>query len=195
MPNLKQRPLPFVLPGCDHTTVAAAIGAAMPGDVIDIQYTVHTEANITVDRNLTIQGQGQATTFLQAAATQAAAVDGVFVVQAGLTVVFQDLTIQNGNAINGGGSNSTLGGGLRISCDASSNISFNRVTILGNRANFWGGGIYLVGSNGTVSFTDCVIADNVANSIGNKCRRRRNIQCWCIQPDHDPLYHFRKYVR
>ena len=150
--------------GCDHTTVSAAIAAAATtGDVIDIQYTVHNEAAIVVNKNLIIQGQGQTVTFLQAAATQGAAVDGVFEVQNGLTVVFQDMTIQNGNAINGGTSNSTLGGGVRITSNASSNVSFNRVTIFGNRADSNGGGIYISGNGGAVSFTDCIIADNVAN--------------------------------
>src|SRR5690348_5963992 len=47
---------------CAYTTIAAAILAASPGDTISIQDAVHTEANIAVDRNLTIQGQGAVNT-------------------------------------------------------------------------------------------------------------------------------------
>lgn len=153
--------------GCDHTTIADAITAASSGDIIDIQDAIHTEAGIIVDKNLTIQGQGQRTTTVQAAATQATATDGVFVVNVvGLTVTFQDLRIRNGNAISDSGS--TIfndGGGGYIRCDANTNINLNRVTITNNRAdNDDGGGVYISGDDGTVSFTDCVISNNEANT-------------------------------
>jgi hypothetical protein len=48
--------------GCKYTTIAAAIAAAKANDTISILDAVHTESNITVDRNLTIQGKGAAKT-------------------------------------------------------------------------------------------------------------------------------------
>ncbi len=152
--------------GCDHPTIQSAIDAANSGDVIDIQDAVHTEAAITVNKNLTIQGQGQSTTIVQAAPTEATADDGVFFVSSGLTVLFRDLTIQHGNAKSGGDITFADGGGLFISCNLSTDVSCERVTITNNRAEDDGGGVYIVGFSGIVRFTDCVISNNEANTSG-----------------------------
>ncbi|MEM7370046.1 MAG: T9SS type A sorting domain-containing protein [Bacteroidota bacterium] len=151
--------------GCDYTTISAALSAASSGDIIDVQEAIHTEAAIVIAKNITIQGKGQNSTIVQAAATQGIASDGVFEIEAGYTVIFKDFTIKNGNAKAPGGSSSKNdGGGVYIACDASSNISFTRVTITNNRAdNDTGGGVFINGTSGTVSFTDCVISGNEAN--------------------------------
>lgn len=100
-------PLTVCSSGCGYTTIAAAILAASAGDTISITDAVHTEANITVDRNLTIQGQGAANT----------AVDGggsgpVFTINGGVTATIQDLTIRNGSDPSFGGPvNFVVGGG------------------------------------------------------------------------------------
>ena len=147
--------------GCDHTTITAAIAAASAGDIIDIQDATHTEAGITVDKDLTIQGQGQTTTTVQAAATQAAATDRVFTVNTGLVVTFQNFTIQNGNLASGNG------GGVTITSGAATNISFINVIITNNKANAGnGGGVSIGGSTGTVTFTDCVVSNNEVSSQG-----------------------------
>ena len=68
--------------GC-YTTIAAAIAAANPlgGDTISIQDASHNEANITVDRDLTIQGQGATNT-----AVDGTGISGsVFTISAGVT--------------------------------------------------------------------------------------------------------------
>jgi pectin methylesterase-like acyl-CoA thioesterase len=77
--------------GCKYTTIAAAIAAAKAGDTISILDAVHTESNITVDRNLTIQGRGAAKTAVDGAANGT-----VFTVGSGVTAPFQNLTIRNG---------------------------------------------------------------------------------------------------
>ncbi len=51
--------------GCKYTTIAAAIAAARPGSTISILDAVHVQSNITVDRNLTIQGKGAARTAVE----------------------------------------------------------------------------------------------------------------------------------
>ncbi len=159
--------------GCDHTTIQAAINAASSGDVIDIQYAVHTEDSIYIDKNLTIQGQGQTSTIVQAAAMAPAnkfvvgmAEDGVFVVNQGLTVLFQDLTIRHGNVLRGELNFSDGGGGVKITCNRFSDVSFERVSITNNRAQDDGGGVYIDGLKGKVHFTDCVISDNQASTSG-----------------------------
>jgi len=157
--------------GCDHTTITAAIAAATAGDIIDIQDATHTEAGITVDKDLTIQGQGQTTTTVQAAATQAAATDRVFTVNAGLVVTFQNFTIQNGNLASGSG------GGVYIISDASTNVSFINVIVTNSRADagFGGGVSTQVGSAGTITFIDCVISNNNAHAGGGIYNRSATI--------------------
>lgn len=150
--------------GCDHTTIVAAISAASSGDIIDIQDNTHTEQNIEIDKNLTIQGQGQTTTIVQAHAVQADAVDGVFkILDPGLIVTFQNMTIQNGNALGTMSSILDTGGGVHIFCNGSTNVTFENVTITNNKSqDDKGGGVYIRGDAGTVSFTNCVFSNNEA---------------------------------
>jgi hypothetical protein len=58
--------------GCDHTTIAAAVVASASGDIIHVNTTLHTENGITItNKNLTIRGNGIATTTLQGHASRA----------------------------------------------------------------------------------------------------------------------------
>ena len=150
--------------GCDHTTITAAIAAATAGDIIDIQDATHTEDNILIDKDLTIQGQGQTTTTVRAAATQAAADDPVFRIESAITVAFQNLTITNGNANGGGASGLEDGGGVYINNTGSVTVTFTNVTITNNKSTDDGGGVFISGNAGSVSFTDCVISNNEANN-------------------------------
>lgn len=82
--------------GCDHVTIQAAVDAAVAGDVIQVQVEgEHTEANITIDKNLTVAGLGADVTFVQAAATACAVEGRVFSISAG-SVVLEDMAIRNG---------------------------------------------------------------------------------------------------
>ena len=158
--------------GGDFTTVQAAInaGTTMSGDIIRITGgadNIHTEAAITIDKDLTIMGNGQSVTIVQATNSPPSR-DEVFIIDAGFIVSFNDLTIQNGRAANTGGSNNQDGGGVHITCDSDSKITFDRVTIKDNEANNkLGGGVYITGSDGTVSFTDCIISNNRAAPAKN----------------------------
>jgi hypothetical protein len=115
--------------GCSATTIAAAIAAANSagGDTISVTDAFHSEANITLDRDLTIQGQGASNT----------TVDGghlgrVFTISTGVTATIQNLTIQNGYAVGGGG-----GGILNLGI-----LTVNNSTITGNSTTYIGGGIF-----------------------------------------------------
>ena len=137
-----------VCSGCVYTTIAAAIAAASPGDTIRIQDTVQSEANITVDRDLTIQGQGAAST----------AVDGglggtVFFIDFGVTATIQDMTIRQGSDIFG------FGGGIYNS----GTLTISNSTLSGNSAMFGGGGIY---NNNAVTISNSTISGNLAGNYG-----------------------------
>jgi pectin methylesterase-like acyl-CoA thioesterase len=52
--------------GCDYTSIKAAIAAptTLDGDTLAIGAGIYTEAGITVDKNLTLQGEAAATTIV-----------------------------------------------------------------------------------------------------------------------------------
>lgn len=146
--------------GCDYPMICDGIAGASSGDTLDLLDAIYTESQIWVGKNLTIQGQGPSATVVQAAATQAAAVDGVFTIRSGYTVRIRDLTIQNGKALRSVGNISGIGGGIRIFEDSQTDITIERVRIAHNWAESHGGGVYMDGSGANIRFIDCVISDN-----------------------------------
>ena len=147
-------------------TIAAAITAATSGDIIDITGggdNTHTEEGITVDKSLTFIGQGQNTTIVQGHAMQGSATDRVFNVNNGITVTFEDFTIRHGNHSSQGG------GGIFLTCNGSSIITFTRMTFSNNNA-LDGGGMILSGNAGTVSLTECIFSDNSSTGDGGALR-------------------------
>lgn len=151
-----------------YTTIAAAMAAASGGDIISITGgadNIHQEADIVVTKSLTFKGQGQTVTTIQAAATPGTVNNSVFsVTTLGLTVSFEDMIIKNGYSYPGGIVNTSNGGGVYLLCDASTNVDFTNVTLTDNKANSWGGGVFIGGDNGTVTFTNCVLSNNEANN-------------------------------
>ena len=101
-----------------YATIQAAITAASPGDIIDIAAGSYTE-NVVVNKTLTIQGAGQASTFLYPAVSNpnpcatsslcGGAASVLILVQAN-SVVIHDMTLDGDNTsltsgiVSGGGS-------------------------------------------------------------------------------------------
>ncbi len=155
--------------GCDHTTIAAAVTAATAGDIIQINDAVHTESDISINKDLTIQGANHLipAPIVQAAATPGGSLDRVFKVPAGTSVNFLYLTIRHGHATDAGGTGSgKTGGGAIIRVNSSSAVNFNNVTITDNQSLEEGGGIHIAGNGGSITFTDCRIVNNDAGSGG-----------------------------
>jgi hypothetical protein len=125
--------------GCNDTTIAAAIAAASAGDTISIKDAVHTEANITVSKDLTIKSEGAAGTAVDGGASGT-----VFTISGGVTATIQDMTIRNGSGVHGGISNNGT-------------VTISRSTLSGNSASADGGGI---DSIGTVTISNSTISGN-----------------------------------
>ncbi|MEM1093376.1 MAG: choice-of-anchor Q domain-containing protein [Bacteroidota bacterium] len=140
--------------GCDFTTITAAIAAASNGQVIEVQDATHTEAGITVNKNLTIRGQGASSTTVQAAATRATAGNRVFTVNGGVTATIRDMTIRHGrvSSSNGGGIRNT--GTLTLEQVA---VVDNDDPINGNTIG--GGGVF---NSGTLTIRSSRIANNTS---------------------------------
>jgi hypothetical protein len=82
--------------GADYSTIAAALAASAPYDVVKIAEGVYTEYNLTINHALSIFGEGASKTIIQAAASSGIASNRVFTNNTNDTVEFNGLTVQNG---------------------------------------------------------------------------------------------------
>ncbi len=142
--------------GCDFTTIQAAIddGGTINGDTISVTDATHTEEGITVNKDLTIQGQGASNTTVQAHAARGDATDRVFVIASGSTVTIKDMTIRHGNVTGNGG-------GIRNE----GTLTLGNVTVKDNDADD-GGGIYNNGQYAVLTLTNCTVSGNEAGDGG-----------------------------
>ena len=141
--------------GCDETTIQGAAHNANPGDTIQILSVLpHTEGNIFLNRDLTIEGLGELHTIIQADAAVGTATGPVFVVTNGANVTMIALTVRRGV--------SSEGGGIRI-LDGS--VTLDNVTVIENRAVNSGGGIY-VAATGSLETNGATIESNHSGFIG-----------------------------
>lgn len=76
-------------------TVTHAVQQAGAGDTIHLAIGIYTETDILLDKDLTLQGESQEQTIIQAHADPVQATGGVFRITA--DVVIQNLTVQHGN--------------------------------------------------------------------------------------------------
>jgi len=170
------------VPG-DYLTIAAAVAAANPagGDTIVVAAGTYNEHDITIDRNLTIEGAGADVTI----------VDGqnlgrVFLVSGtpAPVVAMSGITVRNGYTDQGGGvfndeqctltmtdctvsGNTADWGGGGISNYYESTLTMTNCTVSGNTAagGSDGGGI-LNASTSTLTMTDCTVSGNTAGWLG-----------------------------
>jgi hypothetical protein len=169
--------------GCDYASIKAAIAAptTLDGDTLAIAAGTHTEAGITVDKSLTLQGERAATTIVQAAASQSAATDRVFTIPSGVTVTLQALTIRYGHTAGSGGgvsnagtlllTDSTIRGNkARIGGGLSNHgtLLLTDSTVSGNTARYYGGGVY--NYRGTLTLTRSTVSSNTTRDAGGGLR-------------------------
>ncbi len=138
----------------DQTTIQDAINAATAGDLILVTGGadhIQTEAGITVNKDLTIEGAGRPTqVVVQAAPTPGTATDRVFDISNGTNVTIDDLTIRNGSTTGDGGGIRNRG-----------TLTLQNSTITQNTSNTDGGGIYNRYASLTVE--SCTIIQNTTN--------------------------------
>ena len=105
-----------------------------------------------------------APTALAPSVTRPMEIDGT---TAGVTVVVNNLTLENGNGAGSGANDSNDGGGLLVYAENGTHamVTLNTCTITGNTAAYNGGGIYNDGYyNGDANLTlaDCTVTGNTA---------------------------------
>jgi hypothetical protein len=139
----------------DFVTIQDAIADAgtSPGDVITVIDPVHTEAGITVDKDVVIQGLGAGRTVVQAHAALSEAPDRVFLVPEGVTAAIKGMTIRHGHPTafpQSGGGIANFG-----------TLTLEKSIIRDNSAND-GGGIF---NHGLLTVTNCTISGNTADKV------------------------------
>jgi hypothetical protein len=118
--------------GCDHTTIQAAVNAAADGDTIQLLMTIpHTEVDIIISKDVTLEGVSMTESIVQAAPLPGSAPGRVFRVTGGVEVMMRDLTIRHGDT-------PLLGGGIY---NDGGSVSLVNVSVTDNQAAGDGGGI------------------------------------------------------
>ncbi|MDA3884508.1 MAG: hypothetical protein PF638_02835 [Candidatus Delongbacteria bacterium] len=139
-------------------TISYGISQAAATDTIMLSGTFlltwdggSTTEGIEITKSLTFIGEGAKSTFVKAASTPGIATSRVFQVITGSIVTMENLSIENGVGLNGGGilNNGTL--------------TLGNVNISSNQATNSGGGI---SSTGTLNLTNTTIRTNSALNSG-----------------------------
>ncbi len=150
--------------GCDFKTIQAAVDDThtVDGSTIDVTDAVHTEVDITVDKDVIIQGHGAANTIVQAHESVEAAAGRVFLVTDGASVTIRRMTIRHGNPPE----HLRTGGGIYN--DYFCALALRDSVVAHNVASDGAG----ISNRGTMTITNCIISDNVADGIeepGHQC--------------------------
>ncbi|WP_169805421.1 beta strand repeat-containing protein [Methanobrevibacter cuticularis] len=146
-------PINNTTPGGINGTITS--GTTNPGDTILLapgNYTGTTNTGITINKNVTIQGNGPATDVVIDAEGQRR----IFNIGNNLNVTFINITFTNGYIAGNGGAISNA--------YAATTMTFINCTFTNNNATVYGGAIYNPGANMRVSGSTFI--NNTANSDG-----------------------------
>ncbi|HTP08668.1 MAG TPA: S8 family serine peptidase, partial [Anaerolineae bacterium] len=147
--------------GCTYATIASAISASNPGDRLLIEGGRTFTENVTINKNLTLQGGYNGCASGSTARTTVRGSSGI-VVQITLAPTMT-AALSNLNVTNGNGSQ----GGIRLEV-GSGGLTLNQVDIYSNTA-IYGGGLW-IGSNAAVTGTNVNIYGNSATDYGGGVR-------------------------
>jgi hypothetical protein len=127
--------------GCSFTTIAGALAAAANGDTIGIAAGTYA-GGFTVDKSVTLRGEGADQTTITGGGPVVAVADGV-------SATIESVTITGGNTPGLGFGGGIFNGGT---------LTLTESTVSGNTA-FVGGGITNVG---TLTLTESTVSGNIA---------------------------------
>ncbi len=145
---------------CDYQLIQDAIDNAAANDTIDLSTQIYVES-ITIDKDLTIIGDGWENSIIQAAASQGAADARVITVPNGVSVTLDGITIRYGEAIGNG--TDAYGGGIFNQ----GNITIRDCMVTQNISGFGGGIANGIGAGqATAEFINSSIRLNEAIAEG-----------------------------
>jgi Right handed beta helix region len=138
--------------GCVHSTIQSAVDAATSGDQIYIDTGLYTENVVIVGKTLSLDGKGSGLTVVDGsgAAKPVFTLGSPALISGSHHVRLRNLTITHGNAhspdnivIEGSG------GGIRVQGEVG--LILDTSTVIGNSAQFLGGGVFLRTTTGPAS--------------------------------------------
>lgn len=138
-------------------SLSHTIEVSFGGDILEIADAEYTES-LTIDRPLTLRGESEAGTIIQAHAQPGMATERVITISGDIEVAVSDLTIRHGNAT--GDAPNNQGGGI-YNNDAM--LTVTDVIFTDNSAGH-GGGIY--NRDGSPALTNVIFSGNVASGSG-----------------------------
>ena len=130
----------------------------------------NADGDYDITSDITINGAGSGTTFVQANAVSRVATERVFHIigptaATALTVNINNLTVRNGGNNIGAGVPASTGAGIRLGQGTGGVITLSNLVMSGNTAASRGGGLAVDGPTGsTVNVTNCTISGNTAGS-------------------------------
>ena len=157
-------------------TIGHAISLAASGDTIQIAPSTYQE-NLTISKNLTLNGGGAATTVVDGGGSDVNA--NVFTVGSGVSLTLTNLTIKNGVGFSGGGGVYNAGTLVANKSNFYSNVALtggailNKGTATFSNTNFTGNSPYFFGhsaacgaidNQGTMTITTSTFYSNYANN-------------------------------
>jgi predicted outer membrane repeat protein len=153
--------------GCAYTSIQEAVNAASKGDTILVNIEgTFTENNISISKDMVIQGLGQAVTILQAHAERGQAMHRLFYITGGAKVIIEYLTIQHGIEKADPTQAKGNGGGILVE-GSNTSLTLNYVSLKHCDAQMpgaSGGAIALLGSSTSLSINNSLFDNNIANS-------------------------------
>ena len=153
--------------GTGKCTLRAAIMEASSGDSIDIPagvYTLTLDAELSIDKDLTMNGAGSGDTIIQADTAPGVVDFRVFNITGG-TVAISGMTIRHGKV--SGGFPAGDGGGIHNS----GTLTLTNSTVSGNSASVFGGGIL---NSSTLTIANSTVNGNTADRGGGIYNRTGN---------------------
>ncbi len=156
--------------GCDFTSIQAALDdeTTTENSIIEIQDPVHTEAGISISKDVTLRGLGIDQTIVQAHADPDNAPARVFIIERNTTVTLESMTIRHGRPAE----RDQNGGGIRNF----GSLTMMNCLVTNNRANGGGG----ISNSGDLTLINSTISNNLADGIaplGLECGNGGGIQC------------------
>ena len=144
--------------GCDFTTIQAALDSptTASGAIAEILDPIHTEVGIVVHGGITvtIRGLGTDATIVQAHKEPEQALERVFLVEEGATVILAKMTIRHGRPSN----QEECGGGILNL----GTLTLDKCVVSDNTSNSGGG----ICSRGTLTLIHSAVSDNIADGVG-----------------------------
>jgi uncharacterized repeat protein (TIGR01451 family) len=131
-------------------TIKNATGSVNVNGIVNIangQYSGTSNTGITIDKNMTINGESQTGTVINGTG-----INWIFHVNKGINFTLRNLTITNATRDYGG------------AIDNDGNLSVTGCSFTGNTAQYYGGAIYH--ESGILSVIDCSFTGNTANRGG-----------------------------